>query len=330
MSNESAIAEINQSVTQRQRCAHLSTSYPETGASVFEVNVVLTVVNVILCLCATIMNALVIIATWKNDSLHSPTNILLCSLASSDLMVGVLAQSSYAASKIAEINRDFKVFCVTFTVADFSAWIAVGASIGTLTEISLERCIAVMRPLRYNALVTTQKVWVAVAFAWIIPILFQCLRYWILSRETFTVVIFTTVFTCIVATTAAYSFLWNILRHHRNQVSNQVQLQVYFHGQDSVDMTRKRKSVVTMVYVYVLFLLSCIPTLYAVHIYNETAFQFTAHSSNLWGISSTLAFANSSLNPLVYCWRMTNIRRAIRDILRNTKQQLCPSAQDQD
>ena len=33
--------------------------------------------------------------------------------------------------------------------------------------------------------------------------------------------------------------------------------------------------------------------------------------------SMTLLFLNSSLNPLIYCWKMRHIRRAVMDILRN-------------
>jgi len=36
----------------------------------------------------------------------------------------------------------------------------------------------------------------------------------------------------------------------------------------------------------------------------------------------TLAFLNSSLNPPIYCWKMTHIRRIVMDILQKLLQSL--------
>ena len=38
---------------------------------------------------------------------------------------------------------------------------------------------------------------------------------------------------------------------------------------------------------------------------------------NLLSLLETLIFLNSSLNPVIYCWRMTQIRRAIIDVVWN-------------
>ena len=49
-------------------------------------------VNIPLALTAIIGNALVLHAVWKTPSLRSPSILLLCGLASTDLAVGVVVQ----------------------------------------------------------------------------------------------------------------------------------------------------------------------------------------------------------------------------------------------
>ena len=301
----------------RYNCSYLDVSYVTEENGVFAVNVALIVVNVLLSVCATVLNTLVITAIRRNYSLHSLTNFLLCSLACSDLLTGLFAQSSFAASKLAEIHRNAPVFCLTFAVADFIAWTTIGASIMTLTIISVEKLISVQWPLRHPLLVTKKKLYVGVAFAWLLPLLFQCLRCWVLSREAITIIILVALVSCVAATTTAYCFVWKVLRRHQLQATDQLRLRRRLHGDEKVtrEDIKKKTSVITMLYIYGLFLLSCIPASYSLYIFMKSGFQFVARSSNLWGISTTIAFVNSSVNPLVYCWRMKSIRQAIRSFL---------------
>lgn len=35
-----------------------------------------------------------------------------------------------------------------------------------------------------------------------------------------------------------------------------------------------------------------------------------------WGIAVTLVFVNSSLNPFLYCWKIREVRLAVKDTIR--------------
>ena len=87
-----------------------------------------------------------------------------------------------------------------------------------------------------------------------------------------------------------------------------------------VNAGRLVKTAVAAFYMYLEFLVCNLPTT-CVHI----AFLISGESTNigpLWDYADTLVFLNSSLNPFIYCWKMTHIRHAVIDILRNVSRGL--------
>jgi len=119
-------------------------------------DVVLSVVNVPFCFIASLSNLAVIIAVIKTPSLQRPCNILLCSLATTDCLTGLVAQPLFVAWRlmIHRINEScdhqfelFKAFWVS--LAAFAAW-----SFANLTVISFDRHYALSKPLVYHIKVT--------------------------------------------------------------------------------------------------------------------------------------------------------------------------------
>ena len=101
------------------------------------------VINSITCVPAAIVNALVIAAIYRTEGLHSPSNILICSLAITNFITGSLAQPLHVISRIAEVKNYFKTFCSTWIISRVLAnWLAK-ACLLTLTAISTVywRCI---------------------------------------------------------------------------------------------------------------------------------------------------------------------------------------------
>ena len=84
-----------------------------------------------------------------------------------------------------------------------------------------------------------------------------------------------------------------------------------------------RKSAIGTFYVYAVFLLCYTP-----HAFSLIAISAHAGSptvmKRLYLYSLTLTFLNSCLNPVIYCWKMRPIRRAVLNslpFLRNTERE---------
>ena len=72
-----------------------------TGTAAEELTIIANcVVNIPLAFVAFTGNALVLYAVWKTPALRSPSILLLCGLASTDVCVGLIAQPLFIAGNL--------------------------------------------------------------------------------------------------------------------------------------------------------------------------------------------------------------------------------------
>ena len=121
---------------------------------------------------------------------------------------------------------------------------------------------------------------------------------------------------CLTTTGLIYYKVYSIVRHHTNQI-HALQLQPVGQNQNGelANAARLKKTALATFYVYVVFVVCFLPFICvkaAYQIYGESELRL-----HLLYYSTTLVYLNSSLNPLVYCWKMRNIRQAVISVLRN-------------
>jgi len=111
-----------------------------------------------------------------------------------------------------------------------------------------------------------------------------------------------------------YFQIYFAVRRHRNQIQALQVQQVAQIGQIA-NAAMLRKSAVGVFYVYLVFLLCYLPQ---ISNFVVVAICDLSAGVKVFSMSSiTLLFLNSSLNPVIYCWKMRHIRRAVLDMLRN-------------
>ena len=102
-------------------------------------------------------NTLVLLASWKERSLHEPNKYYIACLAVADLLVGILV----APLQVYQLNHDFEIAHDMFVhLCRFFRWIdifALTASISSLTFISFDRYLKISKPLQYKSRMTTSK-----------------------------------------------------------------------------------------------------------------------------------------------------------------------------
>ncbi|XP_056290404.1 trace amine-associated receptor 13c-like [Pseudoliparis swirei] len=116
------------------------------------------------------LNLLVIISISHFKQLHTPTNLLLLSLAVSDFLVGFLIFFQIMLIDGCWLFGD--LMCVIYNVLDF---IITSASIGTMVLIAVDRYVAICYPLHYANKVTEKRVQVCVCLCWICSALLHSL-----------------------------------------------------------------------------------------------------------------------------------------------------------
>ena len=257
---------------------------------------------------AIMLNILTIHAMRKTSSLPKPLKMLLLNLAVSDLGVGLLAQPLY----IAKIAKPTYSTIMAFTIITN---LFLTASFFLVVAISVDRFLAIHLHLRYQELVTHKRVVAVVISIWILSLLFLPLIFSLKSKKPVRVVIVVILGLCFNITGIIYSRMYFTARHHANQI--QVLLIQVAQNSQIESAARKRKSAISMFYVYLVFLVCYLPR-YCVGV--TDLIQSPPASTALDGVylySQTLVFLNSSLNPVIYGWKMRHIRHAMIDVLRN-------------
>ena len=139
----------------------------------FETIVVINcILNVPLILTSITGNALVLAAILKTPSLCSvPSITFLCSLASTDLLVGLLGQPFYIASELYHSTGGPRSKVEALISASLC-----GVSLATITAISVDRLLALHYHMTYPNLMTTKRAMYASASLWFLSVLLTCLR----------------------------------------------------------------------------------------------------------------------------------------------------------
>ena len=273
----------------------------------------LCVLNAYLSYSATMLNIVAIYAIRKTSSLSKNLKTLLFSLAVSDLGVGLLAQPMFVAHVMDskqnnETNESYNAIYIACLIpTNFFTY----ASLFSVTALCADRFLAIYLHLRYQELVTYKRVAAVVVSIWVISALISLIRFFIpknIMYVSFVIIISA----CIVTATSLSVKLYLTLRRHINQI----QVPQVAQNDQGESVQRKRKSAMASLYVYLVFIACYLPDI-CVLIIIATNSEPRIDVNHLQFYTLTLLFLNSTLNPLIYCWKMKRIQHTILGTLRN-------------
>ena len=147
-------------------CSFLDVNLEQTKET-FIASVLTCILNAVFSLITFVGNFIILNVIWKTQELHSPSFILLFCLATSDLLVGLICQPFFVAYKIAELANNFSAYCILRMIQSISSWITAGVSLLILSQVSVDRLLALTLHLRYNTIITVPRVLKVAAFHWI-------------------------------------------------------------------------------------------------------------------------------------------------------------------
>ncbi|XP_041857567.1 trace amine-associated receptor 3-like [Melanotaenia boesemani] len=130
-------------------------------------NITLSSISVI----TVTLNLLVIISVSHYRQLHTPTNILILSLAVSDFLVGLLTMPG----DIIHNTSCWFLGDLMCSLYNYVSYILISASVGDIVLISIDRYVAICDPLHYQTRVTKSRVKVCVCLCWLCSVLYNFL-----------------------------------------------------------------------------------------------------------------------------------------------------------
>ncbi|XP_078344039.1 melanocyte-stimulating hormone receptor-like [Oculina patagonica] len=262
--------------------------------------------NTPLMLISIIGNTLVLAAILRTPSLRSPSITFLCSLAVSDLLVGLLVQPIYIAN---ELTND-----LLYNIRNATAFFACAVSLCTITAISVDRFLALHYHMRYPNLMTTRRAVYISATLWVISFLLSFLTFWNTSAYGFAGAV--SIVICLLITTVCYIRIYRIVRQHQIQIHVQQQAVDSINAENNQNMQQSKKSAINTFIYYIVMVLCYTPLIILMTMLGLP----NIHLTTSWIFADTVAFMNSAINPFLYCWRFRELRTAV---LNAAREMLC-------
>lgn len=267
------------------------------------------VVGSIMCLTTLLFNAVVIIAIWRTPGLHQPRNVLLCSLAVSDFFVGLTSEPSFLVAEISLLLGNMEIYCSAVFIHFYTGWMFNGISFLTLSAISFERYLALRLHLRYAELITTTRVFITVLIYWAIWVTWiTLLWFWAKDRVVTHILI---AFCCLTATAVAWCYvaIYKTVNRHSKQIQGSQRQTHQFLG-------RYRRTTNTMIILISAFVLSYFPFVITSAI-SASQEKEDMRTSAAHCVAVLFIFGNSAANPLIYFWRVADLREAAKQAVKN-------------
>ena len=293
-------------------CFFLPMNVGQTEATFME-DVVTCILNLLLSPITCAGNFIIVYVIWKSRDLHSPSFFLLSCLAAADFLVGVICQPSMVARRIAKLQGDPSLICPLSMLQVMSAWITGGVSLLILALVSIDRLLALTLHLRYNSIVTVSRMCFAVLLIWVATATTVSLRFavtnWLIIPLLVLLITFLVIAFC------TYKIFYIVGKHRRQIREQNIFMSV---GPNASNELKCRKSAATILYVYGLLLTFYIP--FFATVLGENIIGYTRSVRIAYYFSTTAVFFNSLWNPVVYCWRIREIRQAVKSVLRRPQQ----------
>ena len=291
------------------KCFFLKVYWEQTGREI-TASVLSCVVTALFALTAILGNGIVMLVICKTRELHSPSFTLLSCLAASDLLVGFVVQPCFVAYKVAKLLNHFSAYCRLRIIQFFSGWITSGVSLLTLTGVCIDRLLALTVHLRYSSLITVPRVAMVILGVWIVSSAGTIIKFWFDKWVILPSIV-------VVATLLIIAFctskIFQIALRHQRQINAQDQT-ITSLQHNTVEVLKCKKSAVTVLYVYGLLLVFYLPFL--VTMIHKAINGPTRSVRMAYEYATTVVLINSSINPIIYCWRIKLVRSAVKHYLK--------------
>ena len=307
---------VKNGIMKKSSCDLLLQYFPKISEveDLRSTNITSCVFNSFTCYIAIALNIVIIHVLRRSSSFPQTLKTLLLSLAVSDVGVGLFVQPFYT-SLLVKWLQENNPDCSTYTAFHIISSLFCAASFFGVVAVSVDRFLAIHLHLRYQELVTYKRVVAVVISIWVLSVFLSLTALWVPhNSDVNPLVKFILGVVGLFLTTIVYIRIYFAVRRHKNQIQA-LQVQQVAQNGEMANFASLVKSAVGIFYIYLLFIICYSPyciSLAAIKIYGPSTTL-----KRFWLLSWISVCLNSSLNPVIYCWKMRHIQHAIMDILRN-------------
>ena len=276
----------------------------------------LAVINIFLSITAFLGNTLILAALRKESSLHPPSKLLYRNLAITDLFVSIIVEPLSVIYWISEATERWNICHYSLDLRYVTTFVLCSASLMTMTSISVDRLLSLLLGLRYRQVVTLKRIYTTITILWAIAIV---------SATTYFVNAYVTswlgnigISLCLAISIFSYTKIFLTLRHNHIQPQEHVS-RAQSTQATPLNLARYRKAVSSALWLQLTLVVCYLPYAVVVIVTPQGKLSLPYYLPRQFGV--TVIYINSSLNPLLYCWKIKEVRQAVKDTLRHI---FCP------
>ena len=255
---------------------------------------------------------MILIALHKDSSLNPPSNLFLRFLAFSDLCVGLVVQPVGVVSLMAAFYHRWNLCHVAELLWYSFSIVAADFSLATLSAISVDRLLALSLGIRYKQVVTMKRARLFLALFLLLAIGNYVTQY---VLKFFAFLVYSALMWIALLITSMYCYT-RIYLALPNHIEEHIIPLGKPNGISPLNFTRYKKTVSTSLWLFAALMICYLP--FGLVLFVETMVSEITEPvviTAYFGI--TLVYLNSTLNPLLYCWKIREVRHAVKKILRN-------------
>ena len=276
--------------------------------------IALTAVNIVLSITASLGNILILIALRKVTSILPPTKLLFQCLAITDLGVGLISQPLMATLMLMADNIGIKICKICLKLLSSLSIPFCGVSVFASTALSVDRLLALFLGLRYRHVVTLKRIRAVLACGCLTSLLIVLV--WNFRTKTVRIIITILLTLCLIISLFSYTKIVLRLRQHQSSIRDNVQQgQANTGSRMPLNLERYKKTVVSIALVQLALVICYFPFLIVRTVNHLKDIHHGVYLLSYFH-TSTLVYLNSSLNPFLYCWRIKEIRQAVKATIR--------------
>ena len=269
--------------------------------------IISSIFNAFFALMAFFGNALILTTLRKASSLNYASKALLCSLAFSDLMVGLVVQPLHTIYCVYGIIAGPQVRCYSRIMFAWSSDYFIAVSFLTIVAISLDRYLTLCHRHRYRSAMTRGRTIGVIVLIWVLCLSFPIGRF---VSSSIPIILSSVVFIVflVIPSYVVYK-IYRFLRQHEIQISSQFQNPAANNSMAGFNVSQYKRSVTTLLCVYFALLVCFLPSVFVTIAWVNADQSGKLKLLKVGNFSLIFLMFNSSLNPFLYCWRNQEVRQ---------------------
>ena len=121
---------------------------------------------------------------------------------------------------------------------------------------------------------------------------------------------------CLLIATFSYVRIYLIVRKHQSQIHAQQQAVQSCNVENNLNIARLKRSAFNTFLFYIALILCYCPIYVVLTVFGTSGKDWQTE----WNFAHTAVFMNSSINPLLYCWCLRELRAAV---VKTARKMLC-------